>query len=161
MTLILQPITQREAFAFIRKHHRHHAPPRGFKYAIAVNNGASVVGVIIVGRPVSRHLDNTWTAEVTRCCVAEGHPHAASKLYAAAWRAARAMGYRRLITYTLRSELGTSLRAAGWKAIGETAGGSWSRESRPRVDTHPLEQKTLWEVVPLAGSPLTQFSGKS
>jgi hypothetical protein len=145
--LKLQPISQREAFRFIALHHRHHDPPRGFKFAIGLNDRASVIGVITVGRPVARHLDDTWTAEVTRCCVLDGHKNAASKLYAAAWRAARAMGYERLLTYTLASEPGTSLRAAGWRIIGETAGGSWSRPSRPRVDTHPLGQKILWEVV--------------
>jgi len=145
--LVLQPITQREAFAFVRRHHRHHEPPRGFKFAIAVSDGPEVVGVVTVGRPVSRHLDNGWTAEVTRCCVIEGHPHVASKLYAASWRAARAMGYQRLVSYVLRTETGTSLKAAGWQIVGEAGGGTWDRVGRPRVDTHPLEQKTLWEVA--------------
>lgn len=145
--LDLQPITQREAFAFIRKHHRHHEPPRGFKFAIAVNDGERVVGVVTVGRPVARTLDDGWIAEVTRCCVEDGQPHVASKLYAAAWRAARAMGYRRLISYTLRTELGTSLKAAGWRTVGEAGGGTWHRPGRPRVDTHPIEQKTLWEAA--------------
>jgi hypothetical protein len=106
------------------------------------------VGVVTVGRPVARHFDNGWTAEVTRCCVAEGNKNAASMLYGAAWRAARAMGYARLITYTLIEEPGTSLRAAGWKTIGQTEGGSWNTPSRPRVDKAPLGKKTLWEVTP-------------
>jgi hypothetical protein len=144
--LELQPITQREAFAFINEHHRHHRAPRGFKFAIAVNDGERVVGVITVGRPVSRVLDGeAYTAEVTRCCT-DGSKNAASMLYGAAWRAARAMGYRRMITYTLDREPGTSLVAAGWKTLYTSAGGSWSCPSRPRVDTHPLGQKTLWEV---------------
>lgn len=145
MALNIQPVTYREACAFITQHHRHHKPPQGCKFCIAVNDGEHVVGVIIVGRPVSRHLDDSWTAEATRCCT-DGTPHAASKLYAAAWRAARAMGYRRLITYTLKEEPGTSLKAAGWTALYETEGGSWNVPSRPRVDTHPLGQKTLWEM---------------
>jgi len=143
--LELQPITKAEADVFIRRHHRHHRPTVGWRFGIAVNNGREVVGVIVVGRPVARHLDNGWIAEVTRCCT-NGTPHAASKLYAAAWRAARAMGYRRMITYVLKSERGTSLKAAGWKVLYETAGGSWSCPSRPRVDKHPLGQKTLWET---------------
>ena len=65
----------------------------------------------------------------------------------AAWRAAKALGYRRLITYTLNTEPGTSLRGAGWKLIGERGGGSWSVPSRPRVDKHPLQMKLLWEAV--------------
>jgi len=144
--LELQPITLREAYAFINEHHSHHKAPQGAKFAIAVNDGTSVCGVIVVGRPVARLLDDTWTAEVTRCCT-NGTKHAASKLYAAAWRAARAMGYHRLISYTLDSEKGTSLIAAGWYLVGEADGGTWNRSARPRVDTHPIGQKLLWEML--------------
>ncbi len=150
--LDLQPIDFDEAALFIRRHHRHHLPPQGWKFGIAVNqeNGDGdrvVVGVITVGRPVARMLDNGWTLEVTRCCVAEGHPGVASMLYGAAWRAAKALGYKRLITYTLKSERGTSLRAAGWKCLGDAGGKSWHREARPRIDTAPIDQKTLWEAA--------------
>lgn len=142
--LELQPITLREASAFVKRHHRHHDPPRGCLFCIGVGDRESVVGVAIVGRPVARHLQDGYTAEVTRCCT-DGTRHAGSKLYAAAWRAARAIGYRRLITYTLIEEPGTSLRAAGWRELYATKGGRWSRPSRPRVDTHPIGQKRLWE----------------
>jgi len=141
----LQPITYAEACAFITEHHSHHLPPQGWKFGVAVNNGEKVVGVITIGRPVARNLDNGWTLEVTRCCT-DGTKHAASMLYGAAWRAVKAMGYKRLITYTLAEEPGTSLTAAGWKSLYETGGGSWSCESRPRIDKHPLGQKTLWEA---------------
>lgn len=147
MTLSLQPITLKEAGEFVRQIHRHHRPPQGGKFAIGANNGEIVVGVVIVGRPVARLLDDGYTAEVTRCCT-DGTPNAASMLYSAAWRAARAMGYRRLITYTLEVEPGTSLKAAGWKLIGQAGGGTWNRKSRPRVDMHPIGQKMLWEVLP-------------
>jgi len=144
--LFIQPITLREARHFVGLHHRHHRPPQGGLFAIAVNDGAAVVGVVIVGRPVARMLQNGYTAEVTRCCTL-GHKNAPSMLYGAAWRAARAMGYQRLITYTMQSEPGTSLTAAGWKCVGKTSGKGWDTPSRPRVDTHPLGQKSLWEVV--------------
>lgn len=143
--LELQPITYSEACEFITRHHSHHLPPQGWKWGIAVNDGEKVVGVVTVGRPVARRLDDGWTLEVTRCCT-NGTKHVASKLYAAAWRAARAMGYRRIITYTLEGELGTSLVAAGWKELYSTPGKSWSVPSRPRVDKHPLGQKKLWEA---------------
>ena len=146
MSLELQPITYPEACRFITDHHRHHLPPQGWKFGIAVNDGVNVVGVVTIGRPVARGLDNGYTLEVTRCCT-DGTPHVASKLYAAAWRACRALGYRRLVTYTLIEEVGTSLRAAGWKALYETTGGSWNCQSRPRVDTAPIGQKTLWEAA--------------
>lgn len=146
MPLQLQPITFKEATQFVRLHHRHHAPSVGWKFGIAVNDGAKVVGVVTVGRPVARHLDNGLTLELTRCCT-DGTKHAASMLYGAAWRATKALGYRRLITYTLISEAGTSLKAAGWTALYQTEGGSWDCPSRPRVDTHPLGQKTLWQAA--------------
>ena len=144
--LTLQPITQKEANRFITDHHRHHLPPQGWKFGIAVNDGKQVVGVITVGRPVARMLDDGWTLEVTRCAT-DGTRNAPSKLYGAAKRAAFALGYKRIITYTLQFEPGTSLVAANWKCLGEAGGGTWNRKSRPRVDTHPVEQKTLWEFT--------------
>lgn len=143
--LTLQPVTQSEAFAFITQHHRHHKKPVGWLFGIGVGDGQKVVGVITVGRPVARLLDDGWTAEVNRCCT-DGTKNACSILYAAAWRAAKAMGYLRLITYTLAEEGGASLRGAGWKPIGERGGGTWQRNGRPRVDKHPLQKKLLWEA---------------
>lgn len=144
--LELQPISFREAADFVNRYHRHHIAPQGHKFSIGMNDGENVVGVIIVGRPVARHQDNGWTLEVTRCCVMEGVKNGCSKLYASAWRATKALGYKRLITYTLSEEPGTSLRAAGWREIGKTGGGTWSRQGRLRVDKHPIGQKTLWET---------------
>jgi hypothetical protein len=143
--LELQPISYAEACEFIAQHHRHHLPPHFWRFGIAVNDGEKVVGVITVGNPVARCLDDGWTLEVTRCCT-DGTPNAASMLYSAAWRAARAMGYKRLITYTLAEESGASLKAAGWRVVYKTKGGSWNTKSRPRVDKHPTGQKTLWEA---------------
>lgn len=141
-----QPISFAEACEFVKQYHRHHIPPQGHKYSIAVADEQKVVGVVMVGRPVARGNDNGRTLEVIRCCT-DGTKNAASKLYAAAWHAARAMGYRRLITYTLTEEPGTSLRAAGWKSLYQTKGGSWNCPTRPRMDKHPTGQKTLWEVM--------------
>lgn len=147
-TLELQPITLKEAKAFIKRHHRHHQAMQGWKFGVAVSDGERVVGVAVVGRPVSRIIQERepYTVEVTRCCTDET-PHVASKLYAACWRAARALGYRRLITYTLTTEPGTSLISAGWKVLYETGGGTWNRKSRTRVDTHPTDKKMLWEAT--------------
>jgi hypothetical protein len=144
--LELQPIDFNEACVFIRSHHRHHLPPAGWKFGIAVNDGQRVVGVVTVGRPVARRLDNGLTLEVTRCCT-DGTKNAASMLYGAAWRVCKSLGYKRLVTYTLATEPGTSLRAAGWKMLYTTPGASWDVPSRPRVDTHPLGQKVLWEAI--------------
>src|SRR5690606_32392395 len=144
--VIAVPVTLREANAFVKRMHRHHAPVRGMKFAIGAAVGEDIVGVVLVGRPVSRRLDDGWTAEVNRCCT-NGTRNACSFLYRAAWRAARAMGYRRLVTYTLPEEGGASLRAAGWRLIGEAGGGSWHREGRPRVDLHPTQTKLRWEFA--------------
>lgn len=139
------PMSRLEAQEFVSAHHRHHKPAVGDKFCIGVADGGVIRGVVVVGRPVARHLDDGWTLEVTRCCT-DGVKNGCSMLYGAAWRAARALGYRRLVTYTLASEGGVSLRAAGWRVVGETAGGSWSRSLRPRVDTHPLQGKLRWEA---------------
>ena len=144
--LAIQPCTIGEAQTFVLRHHRHHGKPVGGLFAVAVGNGTEVRGVAIIGRPVARGNQDGWTAEVTRLCTL-GDPNACSMLYAASWRAAKALGYRRLITYILASEPGTSLKAAGWRLIGKRGGGSWSCPSRPRVDRHPLEQKQLFEVT--------------
>lgn len=134
-----------DAAAFVAQHHRHHTPPVGHVFSIAAGRNGELVGVVIVGRPVSRHRDDGLTAEVTRLCVLEGEPNAASFLLGKAARAALAMGFHRIGTYTLARESGASLRAAGWTLIGEAGGGSWSRPSRKRDDKAPTEQKLLWE----------------
>jgi hypothetical protein len=134
-----------EANAFVVAHHRHHGPVVGHLFSLGVVSDGKVVGVAIVGRPVSRGRDDGMTAEVTRLCT-DGTPNACSFLYGACARAAFALGFKRIGTYILASENGTSLRASGWRLIGETAGGSWSTPSRPRVDTHPLQKKLLFEM---------------
>lgn len=145
--LELVPINLREARAFVSAHHRHHPAPRGCKFVVGAARAGSIVGVAIVGRPVARQLQDGWTAEVVRLCVLEGERNACSLLYGACWRAARAIGYRRLVTYTLPAEGGASLRGAGWTLIGEAGGGTWSRRDRPRVDMHPTQTKLRWERV--------------
>jgi len=146
MSLTVVPMPFDEACEFVRVHHRHHGVPVGHKFSIGCADGERVCGVAIVGRPVSRGLDDGWTLEVTRLAT-DGTPHACSCLYAAAWRAARAMGYRKVVTYILDTEPGTSLKAAGWSMVAQTDGGSWSCKSRPRVDKHPLQGKLRWEMT--------------
>ena len=144
--LRLTPITLREANRFVAEHHRHHPPARGCILVVAVAEDDQVRGVAIVGRPVARKLQDGYTAEVTRVCT-DGAQNACSMLYGACWRACRAIGYRRLVTYTLPSEGGASLRAAGWRLIGEAGGGSWNSVGRPRVDKHPTIPKFRWEAA--------------
>jgi hypothetical protein len=139
------PLTLAEANAFIVAHHRHHGRVVGHKFSIGATCGDKVVGVAVVGRPVARRRDDGLTLEVTRLCT-DGTRNACSFLYGAAARAAFALGYKRIGTYILKSEDGASLRASGWRMIAETPGKSWSVPSRPRVDTHPLQPRLLFEV---------------
>lgn len=133
-----------EANAFVSNLHRHHKPVVGHLFSIGAVLNDELVGVCIVGRPVSRMRDDGRTAEVTRLCT-DGTKNACSFLYGAAARAAFALGFHRIGTYILATEPGTSLTGAGWRLIGETKGGSWSRPSRGRTDKHPTEPKLLFE----------------
>lgn len=146
MSLRLVPVSITEANEFVRQVHRHHQPTVGGKFAIGCAEDGEIVGVAIVGRPVARHLDDGWTVEVNRVAT-NGARNACSMLYGASWRAAKAMGYKRMVTYTLASESGSSLRAAGWKVVGEVRGRSWDCPIRPRVDKTPAqtEAKLRWE----------------
>lgn len=139
------PIGWREAKEFVERVHRHHFSPQGWKFGLAAEKGGVVVGIVMVGRPVSRMLDDGKTAEVIRLAT-DGTRNACSFLYARARQIALLMGFTRIITYILVSEPGTSLKAAGWKLVGAAGGGSWSRPSRKRQDKAPLEAKQLWEA---------------
>jgi hypothetical protein len=142
---IVPPCTLADANAFVARHHRHHGRVVGAKFSLACARGGRVCGVAIVGRPVARMLDDGFTVEVTRVAT-RGAKNACSILYGAARRAARALGYRRIVTYTLASEAGASLRAVGWKIVGLVRGRSWSCTSRPRRDKHPIVKKLRWEA---------------
>jgi hypothetical protein len=144
--LTIVPVALTGAARFINWNHRSHRPPQGGLFALGVQDESGEIrGVAVVGRPVARRLDDGRTAEVIRLCT-DGTPNACSALYGAAWRAARALGYLRLITYILFDEPGTSLRAAGWRLLGQTKGGSWNRPSRERTDKHPIEIKQRWGI---------------
>jgi len=111
--LKIVPITLKEAKEFVDSHHRHNKAPVGHKFSIGVRWFGVLVGVAVIGRPIARHMDDGVTAEVSRTCTI-GVKNANSMLYGAAWRAAKAMGYERMITYTQHGESGASLRGAGW-----------------------------------------------
>lgn len=145
----LRPITQRAACEFVAMHHRHSKPPRGCLFALAAVADGETVGVAMVGRPVARMLQDGLTAEVLRVCVLDGAPKGAcSFLYSRCDRAAKALGYRRVLTYTLDREGGASLRGAGWRATGKVKHGEWSRRSRPRGSQAIYsEPKTRWEAA--------------
>lgn len=135
----------RDANAFVEKHHRHHKPVRGHRYSIGAELNGALVGVIIVGRPVARMIDHKTTVEVLRCCT-DGARNACSFLYSAAARVAKELGYEEIITYTLESEDGSSLKAAGWELdCPSTGGGDWNRPGRRgRRTDQPMVKKKRW-----------------
>lgn len=146
------PIHFAEANSFVVNTHRHHGRVVGYKFAVSVQaekgmdipwNGPIIHGVAICGRPVARNSDDGETLEVVRLST-DGTKNVCSMLYAACARIAREMGYRRILTFTLESEPGTSLKASGWKLDGTTPGKSWSVPSRPRIDKHPTVPKKRW-----------------
>ena len=144
MRAVVVPLNLDEANELVARWHRHSQPTVGHKFSLGLAVDGEVVGAAIIGRPVARPLDDGWTLEVLRC-VTSGHPNGCSQLYGAAWRATRALGYRKLVTYTLKSESGSSLRASGWRTVGEVGARSWDTPSRPRVDKHSLQERIRWE----------------
>ena len=150
MVLSLRPITFREACSFVAEHHRHNQPPRGHKFSVAVESDGELVGVMMAGRPVARALDDGYTLEVNRTCTT-GARNANSMLYGAAWRAAKALGYRRMVTYTQGDENGASLIAAGAvRAADLPARGSWAESSVKLRDLRDPQgnggtPRTRWE----------------
>lgn len=130
--MIAVPIELKEAQAYINQYHRHHEASHRDKFRIAASDGEKIIGVIQVGRPVSRILDNGKTLEVLRLCT-QGDKDVCSFLYSRAARIAKEMGYEKIITYILESEQGTSLKASGWELEADNVGGSdWNVPSRPR-----------------------------
>ena len=138
-----KPLTQRQASEFIAQHHRHHKPARGDIFRIGAEVDDRLIGVIQCGRPSARALQDGKTLEATRLCT-DGTRNACSFLYSRAAKAAKALGYERLVTYILDCETGASLKAAGWKFDGVTRGGSWNCPSRPRQDAAPTCPKQRW-----------------
>ena len=137
------PIGLRAANEFITAHHRHHKAMRGCKFCVAVENeDGECCGVAICGRPVSRYLDNGRTLEVNRVCTI-GAENACSMLYGACIRAAKALGYEEVITYTLESENGASLKASNFTCEGLAGGEIWTGE-RSRDNGVPRERKIRW-----------------
>lgn len=123
MSITAVPMKLKEAAAFVENFHRHNKAPQGGLFAVGASDGSRLVGVAIVGRPVARTLDNGETVEVTRCCVVDDAPKGTcSFLYARCWNAAKALGWRKLITYTLQNESGASLRGAGWQIVAQMTG---------------------------------------
>lgn len=139
----IRPITFRTASAYINEHHRHHSATAGCKFCIGVFDDDRMCGVAVCGRPVSRHLDDGLTCEINRVCT-DGTRNACSMLYGASCRIAKAMGYKKVITYTLESENGASLRASNFKYDGIAGGKMWTGKRSGRDNGVPQEMKKRW-----------------
>ncbi len=144
----IRPIELRDANAFIEKNHRHHKRVQGHRFSLSAWHEGELRGVVCVGRPVARLGGHpTEVLEVTRLCT-DGTKNACSALYAAAARAGKEMGYKRIQTYILASEEGTSLKASGWTCEGEAGGGQWKHtDGKPRRTDQPTERKARWARV--------------
>lgn len=138
------PLSLKEANEFVAENHRHHPPVHRDKYRVGCEQDGELVGVVQVGRPVSRVMDDGETLEVVRLA-SNGEKNVCSFLYSRAARIAKELGYRRIITYILETESGDSLKASGWKLDKESAGGgSWSWSGRPRETDAPTCRKQRW-----------------
>lgn len=138
----IRNIPLKEANAFVNAHHRHHNGTVGCKFAVGLYERDKLLGVAICGRPVSRYLDNGEICEINRLCTL-GDINACSQLYGACARIAQAMGYKKIITYILKSESGTSLKASNFICEGEAGGTHWTGR-RNRGQNIPHEMKTRW-----------------
>lgn len=137
--MVIVPIKQKDARAFVKKHHRHFpTPPVGSIFQIGLEDNGVLVGVIMVGRPVSRNLDNGFNLEINRTCILEGYKNGCSMLLGAACKAGKALGYHNMITYTLEFESGRSLHAAGFIKDSMRVTGYWNRHK-------PIEQESLFQ----------------
>ncbi len=140
------PINLKEANKFISEKHRHHNAAVGCKFSIGlVDDMNNLCGTAVCGRPVSRYYDDGLTLEITRMCT-DGTQNACSMLYGACVRAAKAMGYRKVITYTLESENGASLKASNFTFDGIAGGKMWTG-SRKRDNGVPKELKKRWVYI--------------
>jgi len=141
----VRPIELRDANAFVGQHHRHHRPTTGHRFSLSLWDGGGLAGVAICGRPVAPATDQLAVLEVLRVCVLEGVPNGCSQLLGACARAAKAMGYKEIQTFTLSVESGASLRAVGWDYVSDSDS-TWDRPSRPRLDLD-LPPRRKWRRV--------------
>jgi hypothetical protein len=148
--LRIAPSSITDARKFVGQHHRHNLPPQGGLFACRLEEDGETRGVAIIGRPVARKLDNGYTAEITRCCT-DGVSNGCSMLYGAAVRACRALGFHSVITYTLQSETGASLKASNWKLEEEVAGQAfWKNRYQSDLfgnERRPPEPKIRWRIT--------------
>jgi hypothetical protein len=141
------PLNLKDANLFVSHFHRHNRKVQGAKFSIGLMKGDELIGVAIAGRPIARLSDDGKTLEVLRVCTKEGHKNATSKLYARIKRIAQLMGYIKIITYTLNTESGSSLKAIKAVPVAVVYPSSWDRTDRRR-ENQPItfQSKIKWEL---------------
>jgi hypothetical protein len=133
-----------KAQEFVRRHHRHHPPPRVHSFSLGLFLDNVLIAVLIAAPPIARALDDGRTIEVSCLCTL-GHRNAASQLLGHFGRIARDFNYYSLTTYTLAAEEGASLRASGWHPVAVTNGRPWGSTSRLRKPARwPECRKRRW-----------------
>jgi hypothetical protein len=158
----IKPIERDQARAFVDEHHAHNKAPVSWRFGAGIWNGTQLIGVIMVGRPVARMIDGRTTVEVNRLCIRRDLPrelawNACSQAYGWAAREAKRRGFAKIITYTLETEPGTTLKAAGWTPEARTKGGSWNRPGRARVDQAPTCPKIRWSRILAPAAPAAEL----
>ena len=115
------PLTLKEANAFVKEHHRHNKECRGHRFSIGAIYKNKLVGVAIIGRPVSRNFDFRFVSEINRNCVLENAPKGTcSFLYSRAMKVWQSQGGKKILTYTLETEPGSSLKAVNFIPVAKT-----------------------------------------
>lgn len=144
MSLKVVPLTLKQINAFIEQHHRHHKKVQGHRFSLGVKKDGVLVGGCSVGRPVARKTDSDKVLEVTRL-VTDGTKNACSILYARAAQIAKLMGFEKIQTFILETEIGSSLKASGWICEGLAGGGQWKHsDGKPRRTDQPICRKSRW-----------------
>ncbi len=146
--LLVVPVSLGDARTHVKAHHSHLPNVLGGKFAVGVSDGSRIVCVAIAGRPVARMLGLPNIIEVTRVASDGTAKNAASMCLAAITRAALALGYTRLVSYTGEHEDGTTYRACGWRRVHLSDGGEWGRTARDRHPSLWPVRKWRWEYGP-------------
>ena len=140
------PLTLKEANAFVIEHHRHSKQCRGHRFSLGAVYKDELVGAAIIGRAINRYLDNRFTAEILRNSVLEKAPKGTFIfLYSRAMKVWQSQGGKKILTYTLETEPGSSLKAVNFNAAAKTGffKGGWQNRSNRREYT-PI-RKIRWE----------------
>lgn len=143
--LIIKPIHLKQANEFIKRYHRHNLPTVGGKFAISCYDNDRLVGVAICGRPTARNADDGTTLEIYRNCT-DGTYNVCSKLYGACVRIAKNMGYKKIITYILSSENGSSLKASNFTSEGKAGLKQQTGNRQKKYSVAPEEYKERYAI---------------